>query len=337
MFWFNKDGRPKSKRKSSSDPVKKAEVRKQVSKIDQEIEEQRQAHVDLLKMSEEEPEVRRARIEKVYGLRLKPYEPKSFEDKMLEEALENDPEYIEQLKQAKLDSLRGGRGGFSNEIEDAIESAVAAEIQSDPELIKKLARQRLAAITTTSTPLGAAGDLIEQMRAYKMLEEEMGGGGKKGLSDFLVELGNAFAPYIPALLLRQAPLTQLTGPRIETLPPPQVPLQAKPVTQEVPLESVEEVVTQRTATLDIAELEEILEMEPFDFATQLIEKAKEDSNSKILLTILTTTTADDFIKLLEPHKDNEKVKPILEKLVDEKKAWLEEVIELLKSLKEPEV
>ena len=178
MSWFSRDNKPKGKKKSSSDAIRKAEQKEKIDEIEARREERRQTHQDYMKMAEEDPEIRRARIEKGYGLKLKPYEPKSLEDKMLEEALENDPEFIEQLKQAKLDSYRGGRGELSDEIEEAINTAVATEIQSDPELIKKLARQRLAAITTTSTPLGAAGDLIEQMRAYKMLEEEMGGGGK---------------------------------------------------------------------------------------------------------------------------------------------------------------
>ena len=96
----------------------------------------------------------------------------------LAEALENDPEFVEQVKREYLESTGSSLEG--DELERRISVAAIEELDSNPELLRKAVRRRVDSIVSDHSDGSGVSDLLNQLKGLRELEEEVGGGKKFG-------------------------------------------------------------------------------------------------------------------------------------------------------------
>jgi len=298
------------------------------------IKEKQFLSTELIKMAQEDTELKRQLIAKARGLDLKP------------------PSAAEATK-AK--------------IQETISKAALEAINEDPELKAEFVKDEIGNIIGRSRRRTTDGDsrgydfeptnplmeALESVDAMEQLKEKLGGGGGKGLSGLIdAEVITAFINNLPLILGRGGPslppsfqVRDVERPRIQgaPTPPPQTPIPEPPLPPTVeempPIDQSEPeepfVVTeipQEEDGIDLLSWLPYLEQEPNVFVTELVEgAATENKISMFTMNFLRLRTVDEVLESFQPFKENEHLGEVITKL-EADKSWLAEVIVGLKMI-----
>ena len=141
---------------------------------------------------------RREIIGQILGLKLKPKETKTLEEQVYEEALAEDPEYRQAIKQAKIDSIRG-KVNPQQELEVILVQSALDAIDKDPDLKNKAVNRKINQIMGGQNSNTALGELLDELDKVEELKERFGGGQQES-GGVLSTLAREAMANLPAIL-----------------------------------------------------------------------------------------------------------------------------------------
>ncbi len=275
----------------------------------------------------------------------------------LAEALQNDPEFIQQVKQNYLQ--KEGAVLEGDELDKRIGDASMELLESNPELLQKIARRRIDSMMSNQD--GMSG-MAEQLREFRQLEEELGGGKKEGLLGGLID-SSVMAEIIralPALMGKgqSAPTTQdvyivetPTGDMLRLTPgqyqeyrnrkalPPGSPQSLEQAPEDSAKSHDEASATSvphsnganQDGGIDISSWLPYLDQDPSVFVAKLRELlAQQDKNAIFTYNLLGNKTSQEIIAMLTPYKDKPELSEFVTKL-EGKTDWIDQVILLIET------
>ena len=347
--------------------------KKQGYNLDPEKQSRKIAHKQLMKeLSEAEGDDRREIIGQILGLKLKPKGAKSVEDQIYDEALLTDEEYREQVKQARLDAIRGNNNADpSDELNDILVHHAIEEIQNNPDLRNRAIGKKIQQIIGGRNSGSSFSEFLQELDQVDELRERLGVGEKS--SGFVSQIVEGFSKNIPQILAymsgRPVPEQQGTTYTIENpdgstvnvdadtyirlmeqqkrLAPPKmppqtlnIPLQVHPE-QETPSSGIIETQAEskplgQNQSLGILSWVPYLDEEPSTFAYTLQELAKGgDEQAQLAVGFMESSSTEQVLSLLEQFRDTSEgeVKDALDRILTEKREWLGEVVTLIKTIK----
>jgi len=289
----------------------------------------------------------------------------------LADALENDPEFLEQVKQQYLLEHGGSQDGTENSIARRISEAAFEELEKNPELLMSAARKQIMGAISEYSPTSGVSELLGQLRELREAEDEIGGGRGNGKmlgglvdSSTITEvikliptlLGKSISSPPSGTYIVETPSGEIFHLTREQFAQRQ---HQRSLPQASPKEAPPEVESENSVDLvdlvdlvDSVESESITDLEPVPLTSKietwlpyldqdpqyfvsalqdLVEQ--EDQTSIWVLNFLLTRTSEEVLSALQPYREKEDVGSAIYKL-EEHSEWLEQVIALLQKFYE---
>ena len=293
----------------------------------------------MLHLVEQNPDLEKFYISQLLGIKLPDAEDpvERVKREKLAVALANDEVFMEQVKQEYLNS-QAPDVDMETEVDRTVNEAVLLRIQSNPQILEKLAEKRIEALTHDRRKGSPLADAVEELAAAEELTERLGLGKR---SDKLItpEVIDSFMKNVVPLILggraesRQTYVVEtpqgiremnvvdykayLEQKTRAQLPAPKATTPPKPPTEQ-------------PISLYIDEWLPYLEQEPESLALVLKARAGEDSQVALAVNFLRTHTAEQVLTLISPFKSQGGTVEQVISHLENNPAWLTGLIVALK-------